>query len=382
MAERVFWLAWSQVPGVGSILIQRLHQHFGTLSTAWEASFYELQAVEGIGEQNAAAIVKERRQIEPEELYEQHIITNPDFWMPIDADYPRWLLEIPDPPPLLYYRGQVNLLENQGIIPSVAIVGTRGPSDYGRRWARRISTTLAQMGFTIVSGLAEGIDTEAHQSCLGAGGRTIAVLGTGVDVVYPHFNQKLAEQIQQQGLLVSEFPANTQPDRTHFPRRNRIIAGLCRATLVIEAPKKSGSLITSRLANEYGREVYALPGTLDNHRAQGCLHLLSQGAQMILGETQLAEALGALPQMANALKGSTSGTEQLSLLNQASPQPEPVDLPPELLQVLSAVALEPVAVDAIVETAGLATGSVLSALAQLELLGLVSQLPGMRYQRD
>lgn len=359
--------------------MQRLHQHFGSLATAWEVGFADLQAVDGIGEHNATVIMRERRLIDPIALFEQHKVANPCFWTPIDLDYPRWLLETPDPPPILYYSGQVNPLENQGMIPSVAIVGTRGPSDYGRRWARRISTTLAQVGFTIVSGLAEGIDTEAHQSCLDVGGRTIAVLGTGVDVVYPLFNQKLAEQIVNQGLLVSEFPAGTQPDRTHFPRRNRLIAGLCRATLVIEAPKKSGSLITARLANEYGREVYALPGTLDNHRAEGCLHLLSQGAQIILGEARLLEMLGTLPKLV-----PPAPTEQLSLLHPTPQLSNPVNLPelqPELQQVLQAVALEPIPIDTIVQTAGLATGSVLSALSQLELMGLVSQLPGMRYQR-
>ncbi len=374
MTERAFWLAWSHIPGVGAILIQRLYQQFGSLATAWEVSLSELQTVEGIGELGAENILKERRKLDPQSLLEQHEAENPAFWIPTDAEYPRWLLEIPDPPPVLYYRGQVNLLENQGMTPAVSIVGTRGPSDYGRRWARRLSVALAQVGFTIVSGLAEGIDTEVHQSCLDVGGRTIAVLGTGVDVVYPYFNRNLSNQIAEQGLLISEFPAGTQPDRTHFPRRNRIIAGLSRATLVIEAPQKSGSLITARLANEYGREVYALPGTLDNQRAKGCLTLLSQGAQMILGESQLLDMLGTLPQLDNS-----ASPHQLSLL--AASTPEPVDLEPALQQVLHAVALEPSGFDSIVQNAGLATSSVLSALVQLELMGLVSQLPGMRYQR-
>lgn len=379
MTARAFWLAWSNIPGVGAILIQRLHQHFGCLAAAWEASATELFAVEGFGPQTVEVVLKERRRLDPIAFFEQHQQTN-DFWTPADADYPRWLLEVPDPPPVLYYRGQVELLENQGIIPMIAIVGTRSPTDYGRRWARRLSAALAQVGFTVVSGLAEGIDTEAHQCCMAAGGRTIAVLGTGVDVVYPAFNRNLTKQILKQGLLISEFPAGTQPDRTHFPRRNRIIAGLCRATLVIEAPQKSGSLITARLANEYGREVYALPGSLDNAKAKGCLYLISQGAQLILGEAQLLDMLGALPQMDLPAK-----TQQLSLLSQSgTPEPiplEPVNLDPELQQVWQAVATEPVALDLIVQSAGLATGSVLSALAQLELMGLVAQLPGMRYQK-
>lgn len=373
---RAFWLAWSQISGVGAISIQRLQEHFGALSTAWKASSKDLQEVEGLSLALVETILKERDRLDPNEFLYHHEQTNPNFWTPADSDYPRWLLEIPDPPPVLYYQGKVEPLENQGVVPAVAIVGTRGPTDYGRRWARRLSATLAQVGFTIVSGLAEGIDTEAHQSCLAVGGRTIAVLGTGVDVVYPFFNRTLSQEIGKQGLLLSEFPAGTQPDRTHFPRRNRIIAGLCRATLVIEAPQKSGSLITARVANEYGREVYALPGTLDNPKAAGCLNLLSQGAQLILGEAELLKMLGTLPPLI-----SPPVPEQLSLLTGPAIQPEPANLAPELKQVLQTVGLEPIAFDLIVQKADLATSAVLSALAQLELMGLVSQLPGMRYQR-
>lgn len=374
MTAEAFWITWSQIPGVGAILIQRLQMQFGSLEAAWDAKSTELQWVDGIGPQQAEIIDRFRRKTDPLQFAEQHHQQNPHFWTPADPNYPRWLLTLPDPPPVLYYQGQVNHAENQGTQPAVAIVGTRRPSDYGRRWARRLSTTLAQVGFTVVSGLAEGIDTEAHQSCLGIGGRTIAVLGTGVDVTYPTFNQSLMQQIGCQGLLLSEFPAGTQPDRTHFPRRNRIIAGLCRATIVVEAPQKSGSLITARLANDYGREVYAVPASLDNQRALGCLHLINEGAQMILSEAQLLDLLGALPPLASA------SIDQLSLLPDLPPAP-PTDLEPELQQVFQAVDLEPVAVDRIVQQAGLTTSSVLSALAQLEIMGLVTQMPGMRYQR-
>ncbi|MBF2002857.1 MAG: DNA-protecting protein DprA [Synechococcales cyanobacterium M58_A2018_015] len=380
--ERAFWLAWSQVSGIGAVLIRRLHQHFGSLALAWEASPADLEAVEGFGPQVAALAVQGRRSIDPELLLDQHQQDNPEFWTPADAAYPRLLWEIPDPPPVLYYRGQMDQLDHLDhhcMPPAVAIVGTRGPTDYGKRWTRRLSMALAQAGFTIVSGLAEGIDTEAHQSCLSVGGRTLAVMGTGVDVIYPPFNRRLAEQIAHNGLLLSEYPAGTQPDRVNFPRRNRIIAGLCQATLVIEAPQKSGALITARLANDYGREVYALPGSLDNPRARGCLELLSQGAQLILGEAALLQMLDTLP----PLSAAPVPAAQLSLFAAAPPlPPEPTPpLDPELEQVLQAVASEPIAVDRIVQQAELATGTVLSALAQLELMGLVSQLPGMRYQR-
>ncbi|GAB4368551.1 MAG: DNA-processing protein DprA [Elainellaceae cyanobacterium] len=398
--DRAFWLAWSEIPGIGAILLRRLHQHFGSLANAWEASSAELEAVEGVGWQTAEAVSRERRRYDPPALLYKHEQKNPQFWTPADPEYPSLLLEIADPPALLYYRGTIDRLENQGIIPSIAIVGTRHPSDYGKRWTRKLSTALVEAGFTVVSGLANGVDTEAHQSALIAGGRTIAVLGTGVDVIYPWSNRQLAQQIEKHGLLLSEHPAGTQPDRTHFPRRNRIIAGLCRATLVIEAPEKSGSLITARLANEYSRDVYALPGSLDNPRSKGCLALLNQGAQVILGEEELLACLGLLPQLAHHLAVPANSSGQLSfwaegLSGSTSKElsPQTADLSPQTVtrstisisteaqQVFQAVHLEPTTLDQIVQQTGLPTARILSSLSELELLGLVSLLPGMRYQK-
>lgn len=367
--ERAFWLAWSQISGIGPVLLRRLHAHFGTLAAAWQAGRAALLEVEGFGSQTVEVILAQRKQIDPAQLLSTHTQENPNFWTPGDSsEYPRLMLETPSPAPVLYYRGQVQLEENQGIKPLVGIVGTRNPSDYGRRWTRKISAALARNGFTIVSGLAEGIDTQAHQACLEAGGRTIAVLGTGVDIVYPPRNQDLYQQILAQGLVLSEFPSSTPPDRAHFPRRNRIIAGISRAILVMEAPTKSGALITARFANEFGRDVYVLPGSLDNERSLGCLGLLSKGAQVILSEGHLLEMLGAMPQLDPV---ETPQEEQLPLPN----------LPAELGQVLNAIASESMPFDLIVQQTGYSTGTVSSALLQLELMGLVSQLPGMRYQR-
>jgi DNA processing protein len=387
--DRAFWLAWSQVAGVGSILLRRLYEHFGTLESAWAASAAELQAVDGFGFQTAEAVAIARSAIDPATLLQQHEQDNPCFWTPADADYPRLLLETPDLPAVLYYQGSVELLENQGLISAIAIVGTRFPSDYGRRWTRKLSAALAEAGFLVVSGLAAGIDTEAHESCLKAGGRTVAVMGTGIDIIYPAVNRSLAQRIANQGLLLSEYPAKTQPDRNHFPRRNRIIAGLCRATLVLEAPQKSGALITARLANDYGRDVYVLPGSLDNHRAQGCLELLNQGAHVILGEDYLLDLLSTLPrfQAQSSPVAVNSRATQLSLLDSERPSretsiaPPAIQLTPDLQQVFQVVSLEPIAIDLILQKAGLTHGLVLSALTQLELMGLVSQLPGSRYQR-
>ncbi len=363
LAERAYWLTWSQITGIGPVLLQRLQQHFGTLAAAWQAPENELQQVEGFGVQTIAAVRVARSQLQPEQVLCEHQKQNQHFWTPVDTDYPRLLLEIPSPPPVLYYRGAVDLQENFGQKPLVSIVGTRNPSDYGKRWTRKISATLAKNGFTVVSGLADGIDTEAHHGCLAAGGRTIAVLGTGVDVVYPARNQDLYQQILNQGLVVSEYPAKTPPERAHFPRRNRIIAGLTRAVLVLEAPIRSGALITAHFANEFCRDVYVLPGSLDNPRSLGCLELLRKGAEVILSEEQLLEMLGTIPQI------DTTSTV-------AAPE-----LAPELEKVLQAIATEAMPFDSIVQQTGYSASNVSSALLQLELAGLVTQLPGMRYQR-
>lgn len=369
--ERAYWLVWAQLSGLGPVLLRRLQQHFGSLAAAWAASPQALAEVEGIGPQTLRTIQEGRSRLHPEEYLSQHLQANPQFWTPGDSAYPRLLLEIPDPPPILYYQGQVSAAETQGITPTVAIVGTRDPSDYAKRWTRKLAKVLAQNGFTVVSGMAEGIDTQAHIGCLEGGGRTIAVLGTGVDLVYPPRNQGLYGQILQQGLVLSEYPAGTPPDRVHFPRRNRIIAGLSRATLVMEAPSKSGALITAYLANDYGRDIYILPGSLDNPRAIGCLGLVNRGAQLILSEGHLLELLGAMPQ-----------------LDQPAAAPLP-DLEPELATVLQTVAQlaqdlaqASIPFDLIVQNTPLDPGTVSSALLQLELLGLIAQLPGMRYQRN
>ena len=370
MIERAFWLAWSQIPGIGPVLLKRLYQHFESLAAAWAADGHALVEIEGLGSQTVEGIVMERSQRQPDRILQQHEQANPHFITPADPEYPRLLLEIADPPPVLYYRGQLEWLARWSSISGVAIVGTRNPSDYGRRWTRKLSTALAQSGFAIVSGLAEGIDTEAHRSCLATDGKTVAVLGNGVDFVYPWSNRQLYQQVLEKGLLLSEYPDGTQPDRVNFPRRNRIVAGLCRAVLVLEAPQKSGALITAHLANEYGRDVYVLPGSLDNPKSEGCLNLIRKGAEMILSEDDLLGMLGSMP--------------QLSLFD-LEPAPQPLlDLTEDLSQVLAALnaiaSEEACTFDRIVQTSGLTAGTISSALMQLELLGLIAQLPGMRYQ--
>jgi DNA processing protein len=383
--ERTYWLAWSQVSGVGPVLIDRLQQHFGSLEAAWTAAAQDLLAIDGVGTQSLGKISAARAQIDPAQLLITHSAANPQWWARIDPDYPRLLREIPSAPSILYYRGQVAIAENQGQIPTIAIVGTRDPSDYGKRWARKISACLASKGFTIASGMAQGVDTEAHIACLEAGGRTVAAVGTGVDLVYPPRNQKLWSDIQQHGLIVSEYVAGTPPDRSHFPARNRIIAGLSRATIVIEAPTKSGALITAYQANDFNRDVYVLPGSIDNPNAIGCLGLLSRGAQPILSLDHLLELLAAIPQLDSYQQlqlfatptARSSNHDTTSSIN-LSPPP---DLAPDLQQVWLVVTDQPASFDQIVTQSQLPTATVSGLLLQLELLGLVTQLAGMRYQR-
>lgn len=366
--ERAFWLAWSRVAGVGPILQKRIYLQFGSLKTAWTAKPEELLQVEGIGAQSAIAICTSRDQISVDRLDQSQ-----NFLTPADPDYPRLLFEIPDPPPVLYYRGQIELIREFDRQSAIALVGTRQPSEYGKRWTRKLSATLANNGFIVISGLAAGVDTEAHQSCLEAGGKTVAILGTGVDVVYPYKNRQLYHQLLKTGLALSEYPAGTQPDRRHFPQRNRIVAGLSRALIVTEAPEKSGALITANLANDYGRDVYALPGSLDNPNAIGCLTLISKGAQIILGTSQFLEMIGTIP----ALDQPQNPDIELTLAN----------LDPSLAKVLQTIHTiaqrsehAAVSFDLIVQTTEMPTASVSSSLMHLELLGLITQVPGMRYQ--
>lgn len=274
---------------------------------------------------------------------------------------------------MLYYRGRTELAQAVQTVPSVAIVGTRQPSDYGQRWTRRIAQQLGQHGVIVVSGLASGIDYHAHSQTLDGGGLTIAVLGTGVNQSYPWSNRALQARIATEGLLLSEHPNDTPPDRNHFPRRNRIIAGLSRATLVTEAPLRSGALITARLANDYGREVYALPGSLDNPASLGCLDLIRQGAQMIVSETSLIQDLGQIPALDAPAEGNAgaASTPQDAVVVRVPPP----HLSPDLAALLAAITTEPIKLDLLVQQLNRPTGEILGNLLQLELEGLVIQTP-------
>ncbi|MCH9055323.1 DNA-processing protein DprA [Synechococcus sp. PCC 6716] len=366
--DAAYWYSWAQVPGIGPVLLQRLRQHFGTLKAAWEAPLRDLGAVEGIGTKLLAVIEQQRSSDTPERAYAEHARQNPQHWVYGDTGYPHLLTEIPDPPPLLYYGGTLGASVFTSAQGAIAIVGTRDPSEYGRRWARKLGYCLGQAGFVVASGMAAGIDAEAHWGCLESGGSTIAVLATGVDMIYPPENQALYWQLVQRGALLSEYPRGTSPDRAQFPRRNRIIAGLCRAVIIVEAPFKSGALITARYAAEYGRDVYVLPGHLDNHRSKGGLSLVNQGAHIILGEEALLQQLGQTPPLQLP---SPPAVPQLT------PQQQ------QILQTLSHLSVQghtgSIAFDDIVQAVPLDTGTVAAELLTLELLGVVQQEPGNRY---
>jgi len=280
-----------------------------------------------------------------------------------DDDYPGLLAGIPDPPPQLFVSGDVSALH----LPCLAIVGSRNPTRGGERNAYEFARFLAQHGFCIVSGLAAGIDAAAHRGALDGGGRTVAFLGHGVDRVYPAANRALADAVAASGALVSEFPLGTPPMRSLFPQRNRLISGLSLGTLVVEAARQSGSLITARFAGEQGREVFAIPGSIHNPMARGCHRLIRDGAQLVESAADIAVELGALA--GHVL--DTAGAET------AAPAAEPED--EEYVKLREHLGHDPVSVDELARRSGLTIDQVSSMLLILELGGIVEKLSGGRY---
>ena len=283
----------------------------------------------------------------------------------LDPAYPPLLRQIADPPIALFARGDVTLLG----APQLAMVGSRNPSVEGRRNAEDFAAYLSRCGLVITSGMALGIDAASHRGALKAGGKTVAVWGTGLDKAYPARNRELAEEIAAQGLIVSEFPPGTPPLPTHFPRRNRIISGLSVGTLVVEAARQSGSLITARLASEQGREVFAMPGSIHNPMARGCHRLLREGAKLVESGADILEELAPL-----------LGIEPPAVAQETAPtDAAPED--PEYKLLLNSLDFAPTSVDALVERTGLTPDVVSSMLLMLELQGHVEASPGGRYSR-
>lgn len=281
-----------------------------------------------------------------------------------DPDYPSLLEDIPSPPEFLYVAGDIEALH----LPTLAIVGSRNPTEGGRRNAFDFAHHLAASGFCISSGLAQGIDTAAHEGALKAGGRTVAFLGHGIDQVYPAANRELASKIAASGALVSEFPFGTPPLRENFPRRNRLISGLAIGTLVVEAAQRSGSLITARLAGEQGREVFAIPGSIHNPMAKGCHRLIRSGAKLVESADDIVGELGGLLDGLRAASGPEDGATDDAETSQ-----------PEHETLLNIMGHDPIGIDVLASESGLTIAELSSMLLILELEGRVERLSGGQF---
>lgn len=357
--ERAYWVAWRQLQGVGSIGIKALQEHFGSLETAWKASPQELQAVSKWGELKVQNVAPQRNRSDPFKVLEHLEKTFPPFWTPADPGYPPLLREIPDLPTMLFYRGKP--LSHWPA--TVAIVGTRKPTEYGRTWTKKIARALARSGCLIVSGLALGIDGEAHQATLNAGGLTTAVLGSSLEAISPQAHSALAERIARVAPLLSEYPPGTETIPTNFPCRNRIVVGMSMATILIEAPERSGALISAHLACEYNRDLYVLPGNLGVDQSVGALKLIQQGARPILSVEGLLHDLG------------------LAVLPVGQNLEIPIGLLEEEAALLNLLGMGSQSFDELVTKTGLAMGELASQLLMMELKGLIAQEVGLRYAR-
>ena len=378
------WLHLLLSPGVGRDAARRLLAHFGSPQAVLDASVTALGAwVDG---PTALGLTR------PPDGHAQRLAATL-AWLQAgpgrrvmvlgDADYPAPLLHAADPPLLLYLHGRSALLQHRAL----AIVGSRRPSAQGRDNARRFAAAVAAQGWTIVSGMAAGVDGAAHEGALAAGGDTIAVVGTGIDRIYPASHQALAHQIAKTGLLVSELALGTPPLAQNFPQRNRIIAGLAQGTLVVEAALRSGSLITARLACEAGREVMAIPGSILSSQSAGCHALIRQGAALVDSPEQVLEELGALPPLATAAAPKVPKVPKLPKLPTALAAPAvPADAAAAAAAepddaVLRALGHDPLSLDALIDRCGWPAPALSAHLLTLELDGLVARLPGGLYQR-
>lgn len=348
-------------PGIGPQRLRSLMERFGSGRAVYSASVRQLCEVEGVDHATAAKI-KSHADLAWAELQlkqaEKAGVTVLTFW---DEGYPAMLRPLYDPPMVLFVKGERAALSGK----AVAVVGTRAPSEYGQILAQKLTRELVQRGLVIVSGLARGIDTLAHQETIAAGGKTIAVLGSGVDQIYPSENRRLAASVAANGALTSEYLLGTPPDAPHFPRRNRIIAGLAVATLVVEAGESSGALITADNALEYNREVLAVPGNVTNPKSWGCNRLIQQGAKLVQTVEDVLEEIG--------MAGAAPQERQLNLPG--------VALSAEAEALLNALSSEPQHIDAIAQGVGKPVFVVLAQLLELELQSLVTQLPGKKFVR-
>jgi DNA processing protein len=362
-AEREARWALGLVPQLGGVALQGLLAALGSAVKAWEATPQALQAVPGISRGMAQAIRRfpRARALREDQAQVARAGVRVIVWG--DPDYPARLQEVASVPPVLYLRGTLEREDDSAI----AIVGARHATAYGEDLARELAAELGRRGLTIVSGLARGIDAAAHRGALAAGRRTLAVLGSGLDQIYPPEHKTLGDEVAAHGALISEFPLGTPPLRLHFPRRNRIISGLSLGVIVVEAGVGSGALITAHHALEQGREVFAVPGRVHARYSEGCHRLIKAGAKLVESWEDVLSEL--LPQL----------RPRRSLNREASPPP-PALLAAEQ-QVFDILAEGPLHIDALIVRAGLPGGRVASALVGLEMKGLVRQLSGKVFER-
>ena len=390
------WLRLSLTPGVGNITAKALLQGFGLPEVIFQRSAAELQAF-------VSPAVSHQLCLEPEGLEDTLNITWEWLQKPaprhaasslqkrlltlLDTDYPSSLMLTPDPPCLLYVMGQTQHLHLLSPAPfkaprAVAVVGSRNPTPQGRLNAHEFAFSLAQAGLTVVSGLALGVDTEAHCGALQGGSvhnplRTVAVVGTGLDRVYPHQNHALALSIAAQGLLISEYPLNTPPITSNFPKRNRLIAGLSQGCLVVEAATRSGSLITAKQTLDMGKEVFAIPGSIHTTVAKGCHDLIKQGAKLVDCAQDILEELKDLPPAENRFVQNQFTEQALT----PDAQADALAQDGQAMQVIDHLGHDPVGLDELQMRSGLPTAQLQAALLQLELVGALGRLPGGLYQK-
>jgi len=355
------WIGLSLVPGVGSKRFVSLLNHFGSPKEVFSARLKELEKIPDIGETTAQSIMNFNSW---EEAEKQSLRVGKDgirFITLKSEEYPTGLKNIYDPPPYLFVKGEIKKEDSRAL----AIVGTRLPSPYGRLIAEKITCELAEKGVTIVSGFARGVDSISHHFALESKGRTVAVFGSGLDVVYPPENKNLGERIEKSGALISEFLLGTEPEGTNFPKRNRLISGLSLGVIIIEAGIKSGALLTAQLALEQGREVFAVPGNISSKGSQGTNWLIKNGATLV---TRVEDILEELKNVFSDETGENNRDSGFSLSEQEQ----------RVYQLLST---EPAHIDLIARESQLSTPRALSLLLNLELKGAVKQLSGKNFIR-
>jgi len=354
--QKKFWVGFNLVKGIGAARLRMLLNFFEDIETAWTAPAGQLRDA-GLSQKIVDALIQVRMDNSLEKIWRQILDKGIQVITWEDDEYPRRLKEIGQPPPVLYVRGEVGVNDEW----SIAVVGTRRITAYGRQVTEEIAGALASSGLTVISGLARGVDSIAHKAALNAGGRTIAVLGSGVDIVYPNEHRALAERIITQGALISDYPPGTPPEGINFPPRNRIISGLSLGVIVVEAGEKSGALITAEFAADQGRDVFAVPGPVYAPQSAGCNRLIQQGAYMLLKPRDVLESL------------------DLNLVVEKRAARSALPANQTEAQLMSYLSQQPMHVDEIQARTNLPVENVTASLTMMELKGMVKQVGGMRY---